>query len=167
MSCFYSQFGQVLRPLISNQRGYKFWHNDLAVCLLWLESLCSDASFDAVNCVVMGYTLAVCLLWLESLLTMHGHVRPIGGLGPPWLTVLPEGSMCLLGEAEASWGIGRFWWRRRGSGEAEKCRLRRWSCPRPLRKALVGWSLSLVPQVTDVLCTLSVSWLYWAPTIGL
>jgi hypothetical protein len=41
------------------------------------------------------------------LLTMHGHVRPISrsgcrGWGGLWLTVLPEGSTCPLGEAEVS-----------------------------------------------------------------
>jgi hypothetical protein len=46
---------------------------------------------------------------LVFLLTVHGHVRPIGwsrchGWGPPWLPVLPEGSTCPLGEAEVCRG---------------------------------------------------------------
>jgi hypothetical protein len=41
------------------------------------------------------------------LLAVHGHIHPIGesrcrGWGVPWLTVLPEGYMCPLGEAEVS-----------------------------------------------------------------
>jgi hypothetical protein len=39
------------------------------------------------------------------LLNVHGHVRPIGGSGAPWLgslwlTVSLEGYMCPSGEAE-------------------------------------------------------------------
>jgi hypothetical protein len=41
------------------------------------------------------------------LLTVHGHVHPIGGSrclgwGPPWLTTWPEGSMCPSGKADVS-----------------------------------------------------------------
>jgi hypothetical protein len=44
---------------------------------------------------------------LVLLLTVHSHVRPIGGsgcrgLGGPWLAVLLEGSTCPLDEAEVS-----------------------------------------------------------------
>jgi hypothetical protein len=47
------------------------------------------------------------------LLTMHGHVRPIGGSGYhdwgfPWLIVLLEGYTCPSGEMEVSWGVGCF-----------------------------------------------------------
>jgi hypothetical protein len=43
------------------------------------------------------------------MLTAHGHVHPISGSrcrswGALWLTVLPEGSTCPLGEAEVSRG---------------------------------------------------------------
>jgi hypothetical protein len=50
-----------------------------------------------------------------------------------------------------------------GAREAEKCRPRRSSRPRALRKDRVGWSLSFVPQATDMLSALSVSRLYWGP----
>jgi hypothetical protein len=41
------------------------------------------------------------------LLTVHGHVHPIDGSGccgwgSPWLTVLPKGYKCPLGEVEVS-----------------------------------------------------------------
>jgi hypothetical protein len=48
------------------------------------------------------------------LLTVHGHVHHVDGastvLGPPWLPVLPEGSMCPSGEARkcAMGGSGTF-----------------------------------------------------------
>jgi hypothetical protein len=41
------------------------------------------------------------------MLTMHDHVRPIGGSechgwGSPWLTILPEGYTCPSSKAEVS-----------------------------------------------------------------
>jgi hypothetical protein len=50
---------------------------------------------------------------LVLLLTVHGHVHPIGGRGchgwgALWLLVLPEGSTCPSGEAEVREGVERF-----------------------------------------------------------
>jgi hypothetical protein len=62
---------------------------------------------------------------LVLLLTMHGHVHPIGGSGcrglaPPWLAVLPEGSMCPSSEAEVSRGVQALLMTPRGLGRGGK-----------------------------------------------
>jgi hypothetical protein len=106
-----------------------------------------------------------CSYWLCTV-TSVPSVEAGDTVGGPWLTVLPEGSTCPLGEVEVSWGGRALWWYHRGSGEAEKCRSRRPSHPRRLRKARVGWSLSFVPQVTDMLSALLGGRFYWGPYDG-
>jgi hypothetical protein len=59
------------------------------------------------------------------LLTVHGHVRSIGGSrcrgwGGPWLPVLPEGSTCPLDEAEVRRGGRALLMTSRGLGRGRK-----------------------------------------------
>jgi hypothetical protein len=53
--------------------------------------------------VMLGQSMVPALL-----LTVHGHVRPIGGSGcrdgPPWLPVLPDGFTCPSGNAKVRQG---------------------------------------------------------------
>jgi hypothetical protein len=75
------------------------------------------------------------------LLTVHGHVRPINGserrdLGVPVAHRLARGLHVSLGRGGSKpWGSDAFDDAVGGSGEAEGCRPRCPSRPRPLRKA--------------------------------
>jgi hypothetical protein len=105
------------------------------------------------------------------LLTVRGHVRPIGGSGcrdwgGPMAPRLARGLHVSLGRGGSKLGGRALLMTPLGLGHGGKMSPEVLISPQTSSQgsaARVGWSLSFVPQETDMLSALLVSRLYWGP----